>query len=80
MITDQSEYFGGTVWHQHYLLCRHRLGTGPRQCHIHPEHYRGLPGGGSLRPASVPLPPPGAPQVEIRPLAVYEEVSDGATV
>ena len=69
-----------TVWYQNRLLCRHRLGTGPRQCHIDPEHYRGLPGSRSLRSTSVPLSPPGAPEVEIRPLAVYEEVGYAATV
>src|SRR5947209_14044583 len=63
-----------TIWHQHRLLCRHRLGTRPGEFHIDPEHYRGLPGSQSLRPALAPLPPPGAPEVEIRPLATYEEV------
>jgi transposase len=69
-----------TIWHQHRLLCRHRLGASKGEFHIDPEHYRGLPGGRRLQPAPVPLPPPVAPEVEIRPLAVYEEVSYAATV
>jgi transposase len=69
-----------TVWHQNRLLCRHRLGTRRGELHIDPEHYRGLPGSRSLRPALVPLLPSGVPEVEIRPLAVYEEVSHAATI
>jgi transposase len=69
-----------TVWQQNHLLCRHRLGTRRGEFHINPDHYRGLPGSRSLRPALAPLLPVGAPEVEIRPLAVYEEVSHGATI
>ncbi|HVI79471.1 MAG TPA: IS21 family transposase, partial [Candidatus Acidoferrum sp.] len=69
-----------TVWQQNRLLCRHRLGTRRGEFHINPDHYRGLPGSRSLQPALVPLLPAGAPEVEVRPLAVYEEVSHGATI
>jgi len=69
-----------TVWQQNRLLCRHRLGIHRGEFHIDPEHYRGLPGSRSSRPALVPLLPVGIPEVEIRPLAVYEEVSLGAAI
>jgi hypothetical protein len=69
-----------TVWQQNRLLCRHRLGTRRGAFHINPDHYRGLPGSRSVQPALVPLLPAGAPEVELRPLAVYEEVSHGATI
>jgi transposase len=69
-----------TIWHQHRFLCRHPLGATPGACHIDPEHYRGLPGGRSLRPAPVQVPSPAAPAVEIRSLSVYEEASYATTV
>jgi transposase len=69
-----------TVWHQNRFLCRHPLGIHRGEFHIDPDHYRGLPGRRSLQPALVPLLPAGVPEVEIRPLAVYEEVSHGAAI
>lgn len=69
-----------TVWHQNRLLCRHRLGTRRGEFQINPDHYRGLPGSRGVQSALVPLLPAGAPEVEIRSLAVYEEVSHGTTI
>ena len=69
-----------SVRHQNRFLCRHRLGLHRGEFHIDPDHYRGLPGSRSVQPALVPLLPTRAPEVEIRPLAVYEEVSHGPTI
>ena len=69
-----------TVRQQNRLLCRHQLGARRGELHINPDHCRGLPGSRSLQPALLPLLPAGAPEVEVRPRAVYEEVSHGATI
>jgi transposase len=67
-----------TIWHQQNKVAAHALGPGAGRMAIDPEHYRGLPR--KQRPQS---PPPAGlpmPEVETRPLSVYEEVAYGAAV
>lgn len=83
------------VFHQNQLIAEHRLATGKGGMMIEPGHYGSLP-----RRSRLPLPPPGLsgelvpgpgvglhypiPEVELRPLSVYEpfceEVACVATV
>jgi transposase len=79
------------ICHQHEIIAMHRLAAGRGEMVITPEHYAGLP-----RRQFHSLPAPAAereliagpgvgrhfavPEVETRPLTVYEEVSHVATV
>jgi transposase len=79
------------VCYQQEQIAAHRLATGKGTLVIAPEHYHGLPRRPRGRPtAAAPprqlTPGPGVgrhrpvPEVEVRPLWIYEEVSDVATV
>lgn len=61
-----------TVWAGSERIAQHALGNGRRQMVMRPEHYAELP-----RKAAQPWPPlhAVAPQVDVRPLSVYEELS-----
>ena len=82
------------IYREIELIAEHRLSDGRGVMVIDPEHYRGLREGRRDRSPAVAKPPtqplvqltpgPGvgrgflAPEVEQRPLAVYEEVTDVA--
>jgi transposase len=79
------------ICHQEGTLAQHPLAMGKGAMVIQPEHYQGLMRRPRGRPPSAPPPRellagPGVgrhfavPEVEVRPLAVYEEVSHVAAV
>jgi hypothetical protein len=79
------------IGYQQETLAAHRLASGKGAMVIQPEHYPGLARRLRGRPPAVPLPRelvagPGVgqhfavPEVEVRPLAVYEEVSQVAAI
>lgn len=74
-----------TIYHQHTLLARHQLVNGRGALVMEPEHYQGLPGRRTIQPeprVSEPAMRPAwnGPEVEIRPLAIYEEAGYGAAI
>ena len=86
-VTVKEPVHGGeiAVWHQHTFLARHRLVADRGALVMEEEHYRGLPGRRSIQPRPqepelLVRPLWAMPEVEIRPLALYEEVGHGAAV
>jgi hypothetical protein len=80
------------IFHHRDLIAQHPLASGKGAMVIEPEHYRSLPRRSRLPAASVTTPVaqltpgPGVglhhpiPEVEVRPLAMYEEVAYVAAV
>jgi len=87
MVAVKEPVRGGeiAIYHQHALLARHRLQNGRGALVMEPGHYQGLPGRRSIQPepqVSEPAMRPAwtGPDVEIRPLAIYEEIGYGAAI
>lgn len=80
------------IFHQRELIAEHRLGTGKGGMIIEPAHYARLPRRERILTLTAPAataeltPEPGVglhhpvPVVELRSLAIYEEVAHVATV
>lgn len=79
------------ICYQQETIAEHQRATGPGAMVMQPEHYQGLARRQRERPPAVPLPRelvagPGVgphfavPEVEVRPLAVYAEVSHVAAI